>query len=99
VSDYYYTGARKIWLPLAHLIYTGNMKISFRNENLSRLLAISAINNSVPETKIYHERMRPETCHTGYQKISSLGPRNRKHAMPYRKQIYLFSGMKSWACA
>jgi hypothetical protein len=38
VSDYYYTGTRKIWLPLAHVVYTGNMKNSVRNEKVSRLL-------------------------------------------------------------
>ncbi len=101
MSDYYYTGTRKIWLPLAHIVYTGNMKISFRNQKVSRRLwfKLSAISNSVPENEIYLERMRPETCHTGNQNISSRGPRNRKHAMPYRKQKYFFSGMKSWACA
>jgi hypothetical protein len=38
VSDYYYTGTRKI---LAHVFHTGNMKISFRNEKISRLLVQS----------------------------------------------------------
>ncbi len=44
VSDYYYTGTRKIWLLLAHVVYTGNMKISFLNEKVSRLLVQGFVN-------------------------------------------------------